>query len=133
VKEHAVGYPDEAVLRQMEDGLGDITGEGEAAGGLVRAVTDAAGRLVKITFNPRVMRMDSQALAEETCAAVRRAQEDGQRRTRELVGGALGRSAPEHLPDHTEFWNGLREMRETFDRSMTDREAEVARRLRDLD
>lgn len=128
-----MGYPDEAALRRMEDGLGGITGEGEAADGLIRAVTDAAGRLVKITFNPRVMRMDSQALAEETGAAVQRAQEDGQRRTRELVGETLGRPAPESLSDHTGFWNGLREMQESFDRSMTDREAEVARRLRALD
>jgi hypothetical protein len=50
------------------------------------------------------MRMDSQELAEELCAAVQRAQADGERKTRELVGGILG--SPEQLPDRTRFWNG---------------------------
>ncbi|WP_433243646.1 YbaB/EbfC family nucleoid-associated protein [Streptosporangium sp. CA-135522] len=128
-----MSYPDEAVLRHMEDGLGEVTGEGEAAGGLIRAVTDPAGGLLKLTFNPRVMRMDSHELADEAAEAVRRAQADGQRKTRELVGGALGPLAPEGLPDQARFWDGLREIQEAFDRSMTEREDEVARRLRDLD
>ncbi|MDP9849339.1 YbaB/EbfC family nucleoid-associated protein [Streptosporangium lutulentum] len=127
-----MGYPDDATLRLMEDGLSDLTGEGHAAGEMIRAVTDSAGRLLKLTLNPRVMRMDSEELAKELCAAVQRAQAAGERKTRELVGGTLGSSAPEELPDHTRFWNGLREMRESFDRSMNEQEEKVARRLRDL-
>jgi hypothetical protein len=84
-------------------------------------------------LNPRVMRLDSQELAEELCAAVQRAQADGERKTRELVGGILGSSASEQLPDRTRFWNDLQEMRESFDRSMTEQEERVARRLQDLD
>ena len=99
-----MGYPDDATLRLMEEGLSDLTGEGQSAGEMIRAVTDSAGRLLKLTLNPRVMRMDSQELAEELCAAVRRAQADGERKTRELVGGILG--SPEPLPDRTRLWNG---------------------------
>jgi len=133
VKEHPVGYPDDATLRLMEDGLSDLTGEGTAAGEMIRVVTDSAGRLLTLTLNPRVMRLDSQELAEELCAAVQRAQADGERKTRELVGGILGSSASEQLPDRTRFWNDLQEMRESFDRSMTEQEERVARRLQDLD
>jgi DNA-binding protein YbaB len=133
VKEYAVGYPDDATLRLMEDGLNDLTGEGQSAGEMIRAVTDSAGRLLKLTLNPRVMRMDSQELSEEICAAVQRAQADGERKTRELVGGILGSSAPEQLPGRTEFWSGLQEMRESSARSMAEQQERVARRLQDLD
>jgi DNA-binding protein YbaB len=103
-KEHPVGYPDDATLRLMEEGLSDLTGEGTAADEMIRVITDSAGRILKLTLNPNVMRMDSQELAEELCAAVQRAQADGERKTRELVGGILG--SPEQLPDRTRFWNG---------------------------
>lgn len=99
-----MGYPDDATLRLMEEGLSDLTGEGTAADEMIRVITDSAGRILKLTLNPNVMRMDSQELAEELCAAVQRAQADGERKTRELVGGILG--SPEQLPDRTRFWNG---------------------------
>ena len=125
--------PDDATLRVMEDGLSDLTGKGEAADAMIQAVTDSAGRLLKLTLNPRVMRMDSQKLAEELCLAVQRAQQDGERRTRELVGEALGSPAPGNPTDRAQFWDGLRGLRESFDQSMTERVEKVARRLQDLD
>lgn len=125
--------PDDATLRVMEDGLSDLTGKGEAADAMIQAVTDSAGRLLKLTLNPRVMRLDSQKLAEELCLAVQRAQLDGERRTRELVGEALGSPAPENLTDRTQFWDNLRGLQESFDHSMTERVEKIARRLQDLD
>ncbi|MET8050333.1 YbaB/EbfC family nucleoid-associated protein [Streptosporangium sp. NPDC005286] len=128
-----MNHPNDAILRVMEDGLSDLTGKGEAADEMIQAVTDSAGRLMTLTLNPRVMRMDSQKLAEELCLAVQRAQADGERKTRELVGGVLGSPIPENLTDRTQFWDGLRGLRESFDRSMTERAEKVARRLQDLD
>ncbi|MFI6457579.1 YbaB/EbfC family nucleoid-associated protein [Streptosporangium amethystogenes] len=126
-------HPKDATLRAMEDGLNDLTGRGEAAGEMIQAVTDSAGRLLTLTLNPRVMRMDSRQLAEELCLAVQRAQLDGERKTREVVGEALGSPAPGDLTDRTQFWDELRGLRESFDQSMTERVEKVARRLQDLD
>ncbi|GGP98247.1 YbaB/EbfC family nucleoid-associated protein [Streptosporangium pseudovulgare] len=129
-------HSDDAALRRMEEELGEITGTGEAAGGLVRAVTGPSGRLLDIVFDPRVMRLDSHELAREVGDAVRRAQEDGERRARELVDGTLGPAesggAPGEPLDHARFWDGLGRMRQDFERSMAEQEAELARRLGNL-
>ncbi|WP_018353316.1 YbaB/EbfC family nucleoid-associated protein [Longispora albida] len=50
-------------------------GRGEAADGMIHA-TAAGGRITDLTFNPRVLRMDSVTLAEQTLAAVNAALAD---------------------------------------------------------
>ncbi|MDH2427930.1 YbaB/EbfC family nucleoid-associated protein [Sphaerisporangium sp. TRM90804] len=88
----------ERVLRQTEEalrGLADaharvrqVTGEGEGAGGMVKAVADGTGRLTAITLNPRVMRLDPAELGREATKAIQAAQEAAGRGAQEIVDGA---------------------------------------------
>lgn len=82
---------------EMMKGLGkarerfdEITGEGEGSDGKVRAVTDANGVLKEIVFHPKSMRMASETLSEATTEAIRNAQDDAEKKGREMLGGTLG-------------------------------------------
>ncbi|MEV7011073.1 YbaB/EbfC family nucleoid-associated protein [Streptosporangium sp. NPDC051022] len=77
-------------LAGVQGELGGIRGTGTGADGMIGAVTDGSGRLERIDLNPRVMRLESRALAEELLKAVRAAQDDGERQVRELLGEAMG-------------------------------------------
>ncbi|WP_433222835.1 YbaB/EbfC family nucleoid-associated protein [Microtetraspora malaysiensis] len=82
----------ERTLRDLTEALGrlgEVTGEGEAAGGMIRAIVDGEGRIMDVRFDPRVMRQDSEGLAEAVVSAVRAAQEDAQGRTAKVLGSAL--------------------------------------------
>lgn len=65
--------------------IGEVTGEGEAAGGMMRVVADGRGRLTTIELNPRIMRLGPDTLAREAAKAIRDAQEAAGQRTREIV------------------------------------------------
>ncbi|GAA3004960.1 YbaB/EbfC family nucleoid-associated protein [Streptosporangium longisporum] len=90
----------DAVIRNSEETLrrlGDVavelktvTGEGTGAGGLARALVDGAGQIREITLEPRIMRLDSQAVAEAVTEAVRAAQQDASRANEELLRAATG-------------------------------------------
>ncbi|MGI5485979.1 YbaB/EbfC family nucleoid-associated protein [Microtetraspora malaysiensis] len=82
----------ERTLRDLTEALGrlgEVTGVGEAAGGMIRAIVDGEGRIRDVRFDPRVMRQDSEGLAEAVVSAIRAAQEDAQGRTAEVLGSAL--------------------------------------------
>ncbi|MET8334024.1 YbaB/EbfC family nucleoid-associated protein [Streptosporangium canum] len=90
----------EEVVRQSEEALtrlggvhselAAVTGEGFGADGLARAVVDGVGRIQRITFEPRITRLDSHQMAEAATEAVRAAQEDAQRQNEELLRAATG-------------------------------------------
>ncbi|MEV0967297.1 YbaB/EbfC family nucleoid-associated protein [Microtetraspora glauca] len=87
-------------LRDLTDAmerLGEVTGEGDAAGGMVRAVVDGEGMIQGVRFDPRVMRQDSETLAEAVVDAVRAAQGDARRKTAEVLGPVLGESPGDSL------------------------------------
>ncbi|MFC6082703.1 YbaB/EbfC family nucleoid-associated protein [Sphaerisporangium aureirubrum] len=93
----------ELIIRQTEEamrgleharaGIGQVTGEGEGADGMVRAVADGRGRLTSLDFNPRVMRLAPGQLGQEVAKAVQEAQDAAQEQTREIVGRAQARAA----------------------------------------
>jgi DNA-binding protein YbaB len=106
--------------RQMQE----IRGSGEAAEGLVQVEVTAAGRVTDLRLNPRVMRLDSQTLAEEILAAIGRANDDAARQVQEATGAETasswedlltGRAAPDPsaplppLPDRETFERMIRE------------------------
>ncbi|MEU4830407.1 YbaB/EbfC family nucleoid-associated protein [Streptosporangium sp. NPDC023615] len=89
----AVVRESEETLRRLGDVVGElgaVTGEGTGAGGLARALVDGAGQIREITLEPRVMRLDSQAVAEAVTEAVRAAQQDARRANEELIRAATG-------------------------------------------
>ncbi|MGY0232316.1 YbaB/EbfC family nucleoid-associated protein [Longispora urticae] len=77
-------------FQAMGPAAGDDAAEGvgEAANGLITAKAVAPGQLSELVLNPRVMRMDSQTLAEETLAAVNAALADLRARSPQPAGPA---------------------------------------------
>ncbi|MEV4093264.1 YbaB/EbfC family nucleoid-associated protein [Streptosporangium saharense] len=63
-------------LRTAGEPLPDVTGEGESAGGLVRATAGGAGTLDSLRLDPRALRAGSQELAEQIVEAVNAALSD---------------------------------------------------------
>ncbi len=89
----AVVRQSEETLRRLGGVFGEletVTGEGSGADGLARALVDGAGRIKEITLEPRIMRLDSQAVAEAVTEAVRAAQEAAGRANEELLRAATG-------------------------------------------
>ncbi|MCM0675751.1 YbaB/EbfC family nucleoid-associated protein [Micromonospora phytophila] len=92
------------MLSETMSALGQVTGAqpapeppeglGSAADGLVAATVAAPGRLTALTFDPRVMRMASDTLADEVMAAVNEALADLREKASAVPGqvdlGALG-------------------------------------------
>ena len=91
----AVVRQSEETLRRLGGVFGEletVTGEGTGADGLARALVDGAGQIKEITLEPRIMRLDSQAVAEAVTQAVRAAQEAARRANEELLRAATGAS-----------------------------------------
>jgi DNA-binding protein YbaB len=81
-------------LSGVFDELSAVTGEGEGAGGLIRATVDGGGRIQEVTLDSRAMRLDSRSVAEAVTEAVRAAQHDAQRKNEELLRAAMGGETP---------------------------------------
>lgn len=98
----AVVRQSEETLRRLGGVFGEletVTGEGTGADGLARALVDGAGRIKEITLEPRIMRLDSQAIAEAVTEAVRAAQEAAARANEELLRAATGDPLPLDMAD----------------------------------
>ncbi|MDH2425080.1 YbaB/EbfC family nucleoid-associated protein [Sphaerisporangium sp. TRM90804] len=94
--------------------LREVTGEGEAAGGLVSAVVDSGGRVQTVTIDPRAMRLDSRAVSEAVTEAVRAAQLAAARAGEDLLRDAMGHDLPPLDGDAAHQWL------EDVTRTMTD-------------
>jgi DNA-binding protein YbaB len=77
-------------LEQEQEDLKEIAGKGECEGGLVRATTDANGRLEKIAIDPNALRMSGEELAKKVTAAIRAAQENAESQAREMTQKVIG-------------------------------------------
>lgn len=84
-----------AQIQQVEAGLDQIVGHGEAASGQVKVQATAHGRVVDVLFGPRAMRLDSRTLAEELLSAVGRAQLDAARQADDMMRETLDDFDPE--------------------------------------
>lgn len=111
----------DAMLSRLGDAhaeLDAVTGEGEAADGMARAVVDSTGLLQRITLDPRIARLDTATIAEAATEAVRAAQADARRRTEELISEATG-GGPVTL-DMAEARRQLEEIGEDLARTLRD-------------
>ncbi|MFJ2029248.1 YbaB/EbfC family nucleoid-associated protein [Streptosporangium sp. NPDC087985] len=114
-------------LADVQEELGEIHGRGTGADGLISVVTDGSGHVERVELNPRVMRLDSETLAEELMRTVREAQEDGERKARELLNGALGEmKLPQGPLDVDEIETQLRRSHESFVHDMEGRMSDRA-------
>lgn len=78
-----------AWVERAQDDLNEITGTGTGASGQITATVEATGKVLDVAFTPRALRLDSRTLAEEVLSAVRQAQHDAERKTRDLMREAL--------------------------------------------
>lgn len=102
-------------LEQVQEALAEVTGEGEAADGLVRAVVDGSGGIQEVALNPRAMRMDSLTLAEALTHAVREAQSDAGSKTALLLRGAAdGLAIDLEPPNPDQLRERLQGVQESF-------------------
>ena len=99
-------------LAKMQEELGKVTGTGEGGDGLVTAEVDSAGKFTAITMKPRIMRCDSQTIADYVLEAVQAAQADHSAKSNELMQTVVG--AP---PDPDE----VRQQFERVQQEFTDR------------
>jgi DNA-binding protein YbaB len=106
-----------------------IVGVGESAGGRVVARADAGGRLIEVTLDPRAMELSSRDLGEEITLAVRRAQDDSERQSAEVVREGSG----ETMASPDEIMERFQDVAAAFNRAMDEREARVDDILRDID
>ncbi|MEU4547094.1 YbaB/EbfC family nucleoid-associated protein [Nonomuraea dietziae] len=78
-----------AWLETAQADLDQIVGAGETAAGQVKVTVDVNGRVLEVIYGPRVTRLGSQELAEQTLVAVRAACADAQRQTHDLMREAM--------------------------------------------
>ncbi|MEV4753796.1 YbaB/EbfC family nucleoid-associated protein [Micromonospora sp. NPDC049559] len=85
-----------------------VEGTGEAADGMIRVRAAAPGQLTSLTLDPRVLRLDSETLAEELLSAVNAALAD----LRSQAGGGGG------LADFSGLNERLKEIQENASRQL---------------
>jgi DNA-binding protein YbaB len=76
-------------MTELQQKLTALTGTGESADGMIRAVVSGGSALRELTLNPRVMRMPSETLAEQIVEAATLASQDLERQVSEAVRGAV--------------------------------------------
>ncbi|GEM_PF-6062207 len=117
----AMAVLDKARAKGPDGDVAPPEGTGEAADGMIIAKVSPPGRVTRLTFNPRVMRTDSETLAEQTMAAVNAALADLQSQVAVVGSAGLGALAGE-----------LKEIRENTNRqfaSFTDALVQAQERL----
>ncbi|MGW5266419.1 YbaB/EbfC family nucleoid-associated protein [Microbispora sp. NPDC004025] len=90
-----------AMMRRLQDAralVRDVTGRAESPGRTMRAVADGRGEIVELHFDPRVMRLDREALGRQVTAVLRAAQRDAEARTRQIMDAALAETADVPAP-----------------------------------
>ncbi|GII75531.1 hypothetical protein Sru01_05130 [Sphaerisporangium rufum] len=79
----------QAWLARGQEELDRITGRADSESGAVTVTVAGDGKVTDVTFRPRALRLDSEALATEVLATVQEAQRDAARRADELMRDAV--------------------------------------------
>lgn len=73
-------------MKQLRDSLNDITVEAEAGGGMVRVTANANKRILQIQIDWAALGDDREMLEDLTAAAVNKALDKAEERSREEMG-----------------------------------------------
>lgn len=115
-------------VSELQERLSSLVGTAESEDGRVRAETDNAKGLRKLTIDPRAMRMASEELAEVITAVVADAMADLRRKSREeaqdVMGG--GKFDPQAAREQ------VKEVFASFERTAVDARSEMERLQRRL-
>jgi DNA-binding protein YbaB len=120
-----------ARVGDLQETLASLVGAAESDDGRVRAETDSASGLKKLTIDPRAMRMGSEELAETITKVVAAAMADLRSQSQEAVQRVMG----EKKRDPRDAKARIDEARASFDRIAVDAHSEMERlrrRLNDL-
>jgi DNA-binding protein YbaB len=98
----------------IEGAVAEVIGRGEAAGGLVRAVTDSAGRAVEVVVAPPAMRLGSGKLADGVTRALQASYDDAQDQVRRVLEEAAGEVPSRLLMDPGEAKRRYAEFEDEF-------------------
>lgn len=118
-----------ARMGDLQETLTSLVGVAESGDGRVRAESDSASGLKKLTIDPRAMRMGSEELAETITKVVAEAMADLRRQTQEAVQRVMGdkKTTPKDAKARID------EARASFDRIAIDAQSEMERLRRRLD
>jgi DNA-binding protein YbaB len=77
-------------LRQMQERMGELTGEGRSSDGLIVARTGAGGRILDLHIDEAVLRSGPERVSDGVTAAVSAAQEAYARQADDLMADQMG-------------------------------------------
>jgi DNA-binding protein YbaB len=120
-----------ARMNEVQEALASVVGVAESADGRVRAETDNASGLKKLTIDPRAMRSGSEELAETITKVVAEAMADLRRKSQEAAQRIMGG----RKRDLKDAKASIDEARASFDRIAVDAQSEMERlrrRINDL-
>lgn len=108
-------------LRQMQERMGELTGEGRTPDGLVVARTGAGGRILDLRVDEEVLRSGAAAVSDAVKTAVSAAQEAYARQADDLMADGMGVRPSDPDPS---FDRGMARLDE-----LTDQLEDMTRRL----
>lgn len=108
-------------LRQMQERMGELTGEGRSLNGLVVARTGDGGRILELSIDEAVLRSGTAAVSDAVTAAVSAAQEAYARQADDLMADGMGVRPSDPDPS---FERGMARLDE-----LTDQLEDMTRRL----
>lgn len=120
-----------ARMGELQETLASLVGVAESDDGRVRAESDNATGLKKLTIDPRAMRMGSEELAETITKVVAEAMADLRSKSQEAAGRVMGGKKR----DLKDAKASIEEARASFERIAADAQSEMERlrrRVNDL-
>lgn len=108
-------------LRQMQERMGELTGEGRSPDGLVVARTGAGGRILDLRIDEAALRSGPASVSDAVTAAVSAAQEAYARQADDLMADGIGVRPSDPDPS---FDRGMARLDE-----LTDQLEDLTRRL----
>jgi DNA-binding protein YbaB len=118
-----------ARMGELQETLAALVGVAESDDGRVRAETDNASGLKKLTIDPRAMRMGSEELAETITRVVAESMADLRRKSQEAAQRVMGG----RKRDLKDAKASIDQARESFDRIAVDAQGEMERLKRRID
>lgn len=79
-------------VNELTRQMGEVRGRGTDADGLIQVEVVTGGRVTGLKLHPRVMRLDSETLAEQILAAIDVAVADAVSQLQDVIGAATGPS-----------------------------------------
>ncbi|MEU4508583.1 YbaB/EbfC family nucleoid-associated protein [Nonomuraea wenchangensis] len=77
-------------LQAARAAIGQVEGRAQSKDGLVEAVATGHGELTGLRLDPRALRLGEAALSREVTAVLRAAQDDAERRAKEIADKVAG-------------------------------------------